>query len=138
MPFEPSFFTRAPATPRLVLSLRRLAREIDHAWPDRATSSDGWIGDASHASRVSDHNPDRNGLVHALDVTAAGVNTPVLINRVTRHPATEYVIHDGMIWSRRFDMKPREYEGPDPHTSHVHVSVRHTRTAERNRTTWLR
>lgn len=138
MGFAPSFFTRSPRVPRLALSLRRLAREIDDAWPDRRTSSDGWIGDQAHAARQSDHNPDKSGIVHALDVTSDGVNTPLLIRRIVKHSATEYVIHDGLIWSRRFDMSPRAYDGPDPHTSHVHVSIKHDRRAESNRQTWLR
>lgn len=138
MGFARSFFTRSPETPRLALSLRRLAREVDHAWPNRHTSSDGWIGDSAHASRASDHNPDRRGIVHALDITSAGVDLPILIARVCRHAATEYVISDGEIRSRRHGFYPRPYDGPDPHTSHVHVSIGHTHQAESNRTTWLR
>lgn len=138
MPFERSFFRRSPHVPRLALSLRRLAREVDDAWPHRATSSDGWIGDAAHAARASDHNPDRAGIVHALDITADGVDPHVLVSRVCRHAATEYVIFDGQIRSRRYDFAPRPYDGPDPHTSHVHVSIKHDHRAEHNRTGWLR
>lgn len=137
MNFAPSFFRRAPQVPRLALSLRRLAREVDAAWPDRETSSDGWIGDAAHLSRQSDHNPDSRFIVHALDVTAAGIRPRALVARAIKHPATEYVIWNERIWSRRYDFDPRGYDGPDPHVSHVHISIKHTRAAEGNRTRWL-
>jgi hypothetical protein len=42
--------------------------QLDKRFPKRDRRSDGWIGDAAHASRFSYHNPDRNGIVWALDV----------------------------------------------------------------------
>lgn len=136
MPFGASFFRRAPGVPRLALSLRRLAREIDGRWPDRSTSADGWIGDAAHRIRQSDHNPDRSGLVHALDVTCHGIQPALLVRRACLHPATEYVIWDRRIWSRSHDFEERPYEGSNPHESHVHVSVTRSRRAEGNRRSW--
>jgi len=54
-----------------------LRDQINEKWPRRSKKSDGWIGDAAHASRDgwgtngrgSYHNPDPNGIVHAIDVT---------------------------------------------------------------------
>lgn len=42
--------------------------QINARWPKRDKRSDGWIGDAAHSARFSYHNPDKNGIVWALDV----------------------------------------------------------------------
>ena len=44
-----------------------LRAQIDRKWPKRDKRSDGWIGDAAHRARQSDHNPDQ-GIVHAIDI----------------------------------------------------------------------
>lgn len=137
MAFAESFFRRAPLTPRLARSLRRLCREIDGRWPDRPTTSDGWLGDDAHSLRVSDHNPDASGIVHAVDVTCYGHRADRLVAAAIRHPSTHYVIHKGQIWTSERDMVPHAYAGPDPHTSHVHVSILHSDRAERSRVVWL-
>lgn len=53
---------------KLVAGGVTLRDQIDNRWPDRDKRSDGWIGDPAHAARVSDHNPDSKGVVHAIDV----------------------------------------------------------------------
>lgn len=53
-----------------------LRDQINKRWASRDKASDGWIGDAAHAARDgwgtngrgSYHNPDPNGIVHAIDV----------------------------------------------------------------------
>lgn len=123
MPFARSFFRGPPTTPRLVASLRHLAREIDARWPDRATHLDGWIGDAAHAVRLSDHNPDHLGRVHALDVTAEGIDPLSVVTAARRHPGTHYVIFQGTLWSLSAGFEPRPYTGTNPHREHLHISV---------------
>lgn len=86
---------------------------------------------------MSDHNPDDRGVVHALDITAADVAAwPVLV-AVTHHPATHYVIYRGLLFSRLHEFVGVPYNGVDPHVSHLHVSIRHTRPAEHSRERWL-
>lgn len=126
----------APQTPRLALSLRHLVRQVSERWPDRDTHADGWIGDAAHAARTSDHNPDSRGIVHAVDLTAAGHAGWLLVTAAILHPATAYVIYRGTIWSRTHDFEGRAYTGPNDHTDHVHVSILHTRAAETTRRRW--
>ncbi len=137
MPFPESFFRRSPGVPRLAHCLRTLAAEIDAQWPDRETSHDGWIGDRAHASRVSDHNPDRRGVVHALDVTSAGIDPSALVTWAITHPATAYVIFDGQIWSPPRRLSPSVYTGSNPHSQHLHIACRYTRRAERSDLRWL-
>ena len=45
-----------------------LRDQVNKRFPKRDKASDGWIGDADHQSRESDHNSDANGWVHAIDI----------------------------------------------------------------------
>jgi hypothetical protein len=120
----------------LAANLAALRREINARWPDRDKRSDGWIGDSAHQARRSDHNPDGHGVVHAIDVDKDGIDPRLLVRRAISHPTVEYVIFDRTIWSRRRQFAPRKYAGPNPHTHHIHVSSRHGRHFETDRTGW--
>lgn len=114
---------------RIAQSLATLRDQIDAAYPNRKKSSDGWIGDSSHALRTSDHNPNANGVVQALDVThdpSGGIDTYKLaeILRYTRDPRIKYVISSGKIFSsliRPWEWRP--YTGSNAHAHHIHISV---------------
>jgi len=102
--------------------------------------ADGTIGDAAHAARQSDHNPDSNGVVHAFDLThdpGHGVDCNRLSEeiRIRKDPRVKYVI-----WSRRiFDGGVwvwRAYDGVSPHTDHIHVSVLSGTAAENDTRPW--
>lgn len=119
-------------------SADRLRQQIDRRWPDRDHASDGTIGDAAHASRDSDHNPDPSstppGVVRALDIDA---------NLLRGHPdemqrfanqlvgcaqkrrdrsRLAYVIYNRRIAQASSNWLWRTYDGDNPHTSHAHVS----------------
>lgn len=121
---------------RLAPSLDRLFTEVDQTWPKRDRRTDGWLGDTSHQRRKSEHNPDGRGVVHAVDIDIDGINVPRLLNAAIGHPAVWYVIHNGKIWSRTYGWRPREYTG-NPHTGHVHISIRLDRDAEAWAGRWL-
>jgi hypothetical protein len=118
-------------------SLDVLLAEIDAAYPGRSKASDGWIGDPAHASRPSDHNPDRNGVVRARDFTndpASGADMSIISERIVElaldgHPALgqgSYVIWNRQIASATLDGHPwnwEPYTGDNPHNHHMHVSV---------------
>lgn len=125
----------------LAPSLVRLRNEINLAFPHRDKRSDGWLGDAAHASRVSDHNPDSRGIVHAIDVDVddGDPNKDLrtrLIAQAIRHPSTHYVISNGKIYSREYGFRARVYTGTNGHYHHVHVSILRTRTAETSTRPW--
>jgi peptidoglycan hydrolase-like protein with peptidoglycan-binding domain len=122
---------------RLAPSLDRLFTEVDQAWPKRDRATDGWLGDTSHQRRQSEHNPDGRGVVHAVDIDTDGINVPRLLKAVIGHPAVWYVIHNGKIWSRTYGWRPRRYTGSNPHTGHVHISIRTDRDAEAWVGRWL-
>ena len=108
-------------------------------WPSRSRASDGTIGDAAHAARVSDHNPDSNGIVHAFDLThdpAHSVDCALLSTGLVhvRDRRIKYII-----WNRRICEAPswiwKPYQG-QPHDHHMHVSIHHTAAAENDTSPW--
>jgi hypothetical protein len=112
---------------RLARGLDRLRSQINTRSPNRNKSSDGTIGDRAHAARASDHNP-RRGIVHALDLThdpGRGVDTWSLADRMrlSKDPRIKYVISNRRIFSSPgYTWRP--YKGSNPHSRHVHISIR--------------
>lgn len=112
-----------------------LRGEVNAKFPHRDKASDGWIGDASHAARVSDHNPcwscggRSHGIVRAIDIDSNGAPGEVtdLVRAVLKatigDPRVWYVISNRVIYSRTVDWGPRVYTGSNPHDHHVHVSL---------------
>lgn len=127
----------------LTESLAGLRLAFNLRFPNRDRTSDGTIGDASHATRASGHNPDdtagvtaeftdadtvaevraidvdsdlRDLAVTMRDVIAAILATPADRDRLA------YIIFDRTIWSARSSWQPRAYDGPSPHTGHAHFS----------------
>lgn len=127
----------------LAPSLIALRAELDTKWPDRSTRWDGTIGDAAHAARQSEHNPDNDsdpmpkGAVSAMDVTATN---PEIRDAVLKAAIGDnrvwYVINRGYIYSRTYDWAKRKYTG-DPHTNHVHISLRQTKAAHDDKSRWF-
>ena len=116
-------------TPRIAKSLDTLRSQINELYSNRSKTSDGWIGDAAHASRASKHNANPQGVVTALDIThdpSNGVDTWKLaeILRQNRDPRINCVISNGRIFSS--SVKPwewRPYNGANKHAHHIHVDV---------------
>jgi len=131
-------------------SLVTLRKEVDARWPGRSRSSDGVIGDNRHATRTNSHNPvgagngpgvGTRGAVHAMDITATGVDVQALLSAVIGDSRVWYVIHDGRIWSRTTGWAPTAQRG-DPHTTHIHVNLREDNqsaavTAENDTRPWF-
>lgn len=112
---------------RLAKSLETLREQIDAAHPDRSKASDGSIGDTAHQARVSDHNPNAQGVVTAIDIThdpAHGVDGSVLSRELIKDLRTKYVIFAGQIYrTYRPHLGWAAYRGPNRHDHHVHISV---------------
>jgi hypothetical protein len=92
---------------------------------------DGTVGDLAHSNRVSDHNPDENGIVRALDFyehKPGFVDEVFEVMRLARDPRVKYAIHDKRMFAS-YDAvggpawQWREYTGPNGHVTHGHLSV---------------
>ena len=112
----------------LAPALVALLGQINTLSPNRDKRSDGTIGDAAHAARKSDHNPDPDGTVRGLDITndpKHGIVSDAIAKHLVAKPDArlDYVISNGMIASRAAGWKWRKYTGKNPHDKHVHISV---------------
>ena len=120
--------------PRLSKAAQQLREQFDDTFPDRDRTSDGWIGDTRHAARPSDHNPDANGWVRAIDVDrdVSGKSKPDLMPDIAdqirllckfkKERRITYIIFDGRIASSKKAWAWREYTGANKHNHHCHIS----------------
>ncbi|WP_406854405.1 hypothetical protein ABEG18_17880 [Alsobacter sp. KACC 23698] len=123
---------------RVAKCLLKLREQVNALAPSRSKASDGTIGDPSHQSRASDHNPwvlDTGiGVVTAMDVThdaRNGCDAGVLAEAI-RSAADSRVKY--VIWNRRIANSSavggapawgwRPYTGRNPHDHHIHISVK--------------
>lgn len=128
-----------PTNPRPARSLTVLLDEVNARWPNRSKASDGLLGDASHQTRDSDHNPwvkdGTTGVVTAVDITDdAAPGVPEIADLIVqtlvqrRDARVKYLIHEGTMW-RSYDKpgipawEPAPYTGTNGHFAHAHVSV---------------
>lgn len=105
-------------------SLKVLKGQLDASYPGWQFL--GFIGDQNHANVASDHNPNRAGVVTALDIGGGGgLNIHQLANNLAAnpHPDLKYIISNRRIAEWQYGFKWRPYTGSDPHDTHVHVSV---------------
>lgn len=135
---------------RVADSLIQLRKQLDVLAPNRSKLSDGAIGDAEHASRSSDHNPwvvdGTKGVVTAIDVTddvKGGFSAEAFSEslRAARDTRVKYVIWNKRIASatavdgaRPWEWRP--YAGKNPHTHHVHLSVKSEKKYYDNTAAW--
>jgi hypothetical protein len=120
--------------PQLSKAAQQLREQFDDSYPSRDRTSDGWIGDTRHAARPSDHNPDVNGWVRAIDVDrdVSGRSKPDLMPDIAdqirllckskKEKRIAYIIFDGRIASSKKAWAWRPYEGSNKHNHHCHIS----------------
>ena len=123
--------------PKLSRAAIQLREQFDDAYPDRDRTSDGWIGDTRHGARKSDHNPDEQGWVRAIDIDrdlsgkAKPDLMPDLVDQIRAackkgsEKRIAYIIFDGQICSPILRWKWRKYTtGANKHTHHAHFSFK--------------
>lgn len=122
---------------RLAKSLETLRSQINSTCPNRNKASDGTIGDAAHSSTVSQHNPNPQGVVTAMDIThdpEHGVNGGDLAEIMIKDPRTWYVIWNSRIWETGVGWQA--YYGSNPHSSHIHISTKQDAGSYDNGNNW--
>jgi hypothetical protein len=121
---------------RLVAGGVTLRNQVNARFKRRDKSADGWIGDKAHAARVSDHNPDSRGIVHALDIDAdLDPSDPTaaqrLANQIVAYAASglpganriKYVVFNDRIASGTYEASKWSWRGKGyGHRHHIHVS----------------
>ena len=122
-----------PNTPSLCKAGKQLREQFDDCYPDRERTSDGWIGDTRHQARPSDHNPDEQGIVRAIDIDRdlSGKAKPDLMPDLADQirlcarsgdKRISYIIFNGRIASSKKAWAWRTYDGINKHNHHCHVS----------------
>lgn len=119
-------------TPKLCKAGQQLRLQVDDSFPDRDRTSDGWIGDTRHQARPSDHNPDEQGIVRAIDIDRdlSGKAKPDLMPDLADQirlcaksdKRISYIIFNGRIASSKKSWAWRPYDGINKHNHHCHIS----------------
>jgi hypothetical protein len=129
----------------------RLRDQLNARFPDRDKQSDGWIGDSAHSARKSDHNPDKRGWVHAIDIDENfghgkwrnGRNAQALADQILAYARSglpgadrvKYVVYENAIASGTYKATWFKWrKGNWGHETHVHVSF--TASAEKDGQLW--
>jgi hypothetical protein len=97
---------------------------VNAMWPDRDKTTDGWLGDADHQTRASEHNPDEDGSVDAWDMDTDGPDVALCKRVFQAHESSHLWIHNRQIARRATNWEPEPYDGPNPHDKHVHWQTR--------------
>lgn len=117
----------------------QLRKQIDQRWPKRDRRTDGWIGDRAHSSRISDHNPDKEGIVYAIDIdenmgkgssrngrTAKALANQLLGYAMSGLPGSDrlkYVVYEDRIASGTYRSAWWKWRGKGyAHYGHIHIS----------------
>lgn len=139
----------------LTKNMVSLRNAFNEAFPVRDKESDGWIGDYAHSQGISGHNPDDTSQnnaewnndsdtlqeVRAIDIdTDFGnptVSPQMVVDFIRSLPGVSsvlwYIIYNEKIYTAP-DFEPVAYDGPSPHTEHIHFSGARSQTADNNET----
>jgi hypothetical protein len=136
---------------KLVAGGVKLRDQLNARFPNRDKSSDGAVGDLSHQARPSDHNPDKNGWVHALDIDENfgkgkwrnGRNAQALADQIVAYAASglpgsdrvKNVVYNDKVASGTYRATRWVWRGKGyGHFNHIHISF--TSKAQKDGQLW--
>jgi hypothetical protein len=121
--------------PKLSKAAVQLREQFDDQFAERDRASDGWIADVRHMrAGKSDHIPDVQGWVRAIDIDAdlSGKAKPEIMpdlaDEIRKYAKSDpkkriaYIIFNGRIASPILGWKWRKYKGANKHIKHAHIS----------------
>jgi hypothetical protein len=121
---------------RSVESLKKLRKQIEEKYPEVDKTKFGTIGDTAHQATKSNHNPESDGTVDALDIPhqpEIGLDAHKIANTLlnSHDKRISYIISNRRIggdenYAKRNSVQPwvwGPYNGDNPHDHHIHVSV---------------
>lgn len=118
--------TEAPAA-------RHLLNEADVLAPRRSRRSDGILPSRQHTTANPTSYHERGDAVDLTHDPAAGIDCAAIAERIRQRAiaglekrAVE-LIHNRRIATEARGWAWRPYDGKNPHTTHLHVSIRHSR-----------
>lgn len=112
---------------RVPPSLNSIFVELNATWPNRAHRLDGTIGDIHHCPGSSDHCPDANGWIHAIDIDKNGIDPDYVVGKLSNpDKVVRYINWNGFQYHVRNDFRAVPLTQSDKHTTHIHVSIEHT------------
>ena len=142
----------ASAAWMLTRGLESFRGYVNVRFPHRDKKSDGTIGDQTHASGTSGHNPDITGKAEYKDGDSLNevrawdmdsdlndqygytaeklVQYLVTMAREGRYIPFRYIIYKRRIWRRANSWKTEQYTGASAHEEHVHFSGDYTDKAD--------
>jgi hypothetical protein len=121
---------------RLAAAADTLRKQVNTRYPKRDRDSDGTIGDQAHRRRISDHNPDKQGFVMALDLDEDGWPAHVFADQLIAYMRTsndkriKNIVYENRVASGTYsDVKgqpPRYWQWRPAkgmgHEHHIHIS----------------
>lgn len=139
---------------QLTLGLQNLRSQVNARWPNRDKASDGSIGDTAHQASTSGHNRDDtsgsrpawNGDADSTaevrawdcdnDFRETGTSGQDVIDHIRRLPGLagvlRYMIYNRRMYHARDGFAPTPYDGPSPHTEHIHFEGAWSQAADNN------
>lgn len=112
----------ATAAPTCVTALH----EATQLWPDRNRASDGILPSAAHHAQNPNSDHEEGNAFDLTNDPAHGCNTYrlAILLAASRDERVSYIISNRSIWNPSISPDWRPYHGSDPHTGHMHTSIK--------------
>lgn len=104
---------------------KALLAEATRLWPKRSTASDGILPSNAHSIQNPKSDHELGNAVDLTDDPVDGCDAHRLAELLRQRSdgRIKYVISNRRIWTPAISRQWRPYNGTNPHTTHMHVSI---------------